>query len=180
MEFGDLQRRLPDEVAQFGRLDDLGVGTEGEHVGRCRGEGAERQPRLYPAAPSARRPLALPAHPQARRPPAQGGEPPAVRGQANPRPLAGPAWPVLAELRADGRKIDTGSRQQLEPAAAAAEGVDREARCAQRFDVAKDGALRNLQFSRQLRGGHPASGLQQAQKLHQPAGTHGLKSNRES
>ncbi len=81
MQFSDLQRGRSDEVAEFGRLDDLGFGAEGEYLGGCRVGRTYWQPCLYPSSPSGCSPPAIPANTQAFGSAAQGGEPPAARGQ---------------------------------------------------------------------------------------------------
>ena len=76
-----------------------------------------------------------------------------------------------------GREVAAEPVQQLEPADTAADRVHRDPGGAERLDIPQHGPLRYFKLGRELPGGHPAPGLQQAQQPDQPAGTHTPKIN---
>jgi hypothetical protein len=97
---------------------------------------------------------------------------PAARGEANPRPHAGTAAGPNRAFRVGDGQIQAGSPEQLEPADAATDRINREASGAELLDVAQDGALRHFQLGGELRSSHPAPRLKEAQELDKPPGTH--------
>lgn len=63
--------------------------------------------------------------------------------------------------------------EQLDPAATAAGGVDRDPGLAERFDITQDRAFGHLECSGELSRGQAAAVLQDQQHVQQPGGPHG-------
>ena len=168
---GDPGGRLPDGGAQFRRVEDLHLGAEGEHVEHRDIGRVDPHPGFGPVLTPGNG-VRAPASPDVGWPAEEGGEPPTARRQPDPGAFrARPGRPGTAR-RGSRREIAAEPVQQLEPAEATADRVHGDPCGAECLDIPQHGPLRYLKLGRELPGGHPAPGLQEAQQPDQPAGTH--------